>query len=187
MLAPTPTGGTWWSAAIVAGLCGYLAAIALPMSSRHSELRCEHAGQCVQTESVLGWKSSWAFSASELMDVRLGSEMAPRRSGDRAVYFVELRRHQGSTIRLFPKSESSEDRELVRTLRQGRAFLRGEVSSFRHENGFGGFQAASLLFGLGAAALGFHFARTAVRRARRGPHHGHQGESSTDGAGTEDS
>jgi hypothetical protein len=167
MLAAT-SSGTWWSAALVAALCLYLAAIALPVSSLRSELRCERAGQCVQTQSVLGWQSRRAFSASELMDARLGSELAPRRSGDRPVYFVELLRHTGSTIQLLPKAESSQDPQVVKTLQQARAFLRGDVSSFRHEKGFGAFEAMSLLFGLGMGALGFHFARTSVRRARRG-------------------
>lgn len=167
MLAPTSTAGTWWSAAIVAALCLYLAALALPLSSLRSELRCERAAQCVETESVLGWKSSRAFAASELMEARLGSQISPRRSGDRTVYFVELHRRSGSTIRLLPKADSSEDPEVVGTLQQARAFLRGDVSSFRHEKGFGVLQGALLLFGLGVAALGYHFARTAVRRARR--------------------
>ncbi|MES1186831.1 MAG: hypothetical protein ABUL60_23665 [Myxococcales bacterium] len=97
----------------------------------------------------------------------MGSEVAPRRSGDRPVYFVELLRHEDSTIRLLPKVESSQDPEVVETLQQARAFLRGDISSFRHEKGFGAFEAASLLFGLGMGALGFHFARTAFLRARR--------------------
>jgi hypothetical protein len=102
------------------------------------------------------------------MDAGLGSEISPRRSGDRAVYFVELRRRTGSTVRLLPKADSSQDPEVVETLQQARAFLRGDVSSFRHENGFSGFKAVLLLFGLGVSALGFQFARTAIRRARRG-------------------
>ena len=168
MLAPTSTGGTWWSAAIVAALCLHLAALALTISSLRGELRCERAGPCVQTESVLGWKRSRAFSASELTDAGLGSEISPRRSGDRAVYFVELRRRTGSTIGLLPKADSAQDPEVVETLQHARAFLRGDVGSFRHENGFDGLKAALLLFGLGVGALGFQFARTAIRRARRG-------------------
>jgi hypothetical protein len=67
-----------------------------------------------------------------------------------------------------PKTESPQDPEVIATLQQARAFLRGDVSSFGHEKGFGAFEAASLLFGLGMAALGFPFVRTAIRRARQG-------------------
>lgn len=167
MLASTSAGGTWWSAAIVAALCLHLAALALPISSLRKELSCEHARQCVQTQSVLGWKSSRAFAASELMDARLSSQNSRGRSGNRTVYFVELQLRSGSTIRLLPKVDSSQDPKMILTLQQARAFLRGDVSSFQHEKGFGPSEGALLLFGLGAAALGYHFARTAVRRARR--------------------
>jgi len=168
MLAPVPAQGTWWSAASVAALCLFLALLALAISSDRSELSCEHAGQCVQIESMLGWKSTQTFSASELEDARLGSEISPRRSAERPVYFVELRRRVGSTIPLLPKASSPQDGEMLDTLHRARAFLRGDVRSFRHEKGFGVFEAALLLFGVGVGALGCHFARTAVRRARRG-------------------
>jgi hypothetical protein len=159
--------GTWWSAAIVAAMCLHLTALAVPISSLRSELRCERAAQCIQTQSVLGWKRRQAFSAAELTDASLGSEISPRRSGDRAVYFVELRRRNGSTIRLLPKADSPRDPDTVQTLQRARAFLRGEVSSFQHDKGFGWFEAVLLLFGLGIGALGLHFARVAVQRARR--------------------
>lgn len=162
-----PRGGTWWSAAIVAVLSLHMAAGALLISSLGSTLRCERGRECIQTERVLGWKSNSAFQASELVAASLSSEIAPRRSGDRPVYFVELHRRAGKSICLLPKTESRQDRELNETLRQARAFIDGSAGSFRHEKGFGAFEAALVVFGAGFGGLSIYFARTAARRARR--------------------
>lgn len=84
------------------------------------------------------------------------------------MYFVELRRRTGATIQLLPEADSSRDPAVVDTLRRARSFLRGDVGRFEHEKGLSAFEVAVLLFGLAVGALGFVFARTAVRRARRG-------------------
>jgi hypothetical protein len=159
--------GTWWSAAIVAALSLHMAAMALLISSLGSVLQCERGGECTQTERVLGWKINHVFQASDLVDVRVSSEISPRRSGERSVYFVELKRRDADSISLLPKTDLRHDRELNETLRRARAFIDGGAGSFRHEKGFGGFEAAVLVFGLAFTGLGSHYARTAVRRARR--------------------
>jgi hypothetical protein len=147
----------------------HMAAGALLISSLGSTLRCERGRECVQTERVLGWKFNKAFGASDLMGATVSSEIAPRRSGSRPVYFVELQRRSGESIRLLPKTELRHDRELNETLRQARAFIEGSAGSFQHEKGFGGFEAALVVFGAAFGGLGIHFSRTAARRARR-PH-----------------
>lgn len=78
---------------------------------------CEREGQYVESQSVLGWKRSQVFSAAELTDATLRSEVAPGRPRDRVVYFVQLRLSTGSIIELLPKARS---RPKTRTGRCGK-------------------------------------------------------------------